>query len=153
VGVSGDRLMLAVYLLDKYPLAKLLVSGTISDEHIAETEASLYLLEELGIERNRIIVETTSTTTYENAVETAKLLSNTDTPVLLVTSAYHMPRAMRVFKAFGINAVAAPADYRGRYLDYKHPSSWLPGAASLKITQIALHEYYGMVWYKFKRYY
>jgi uncharacterized SAM-binding protein YcdF (DUF218 family) len=67
--------------------------------------------------------------------------------VLLVTSGWHMPRAMRQFGKTGVEIVAFPVDYRFEpqralpYLDY------LPGADGLKLTELALREAYGLAFY------
>jgi uncharacterized SAM-binding protein YcdF (DUF218 family) len=67
--------------------------------------------------------------------------------VLLVTSAWHMPRSMQLFKRAGVEIIAFPVDYRALpnhglpYLD------WIPTASSLEKTELALRERYGMAFY------
>ncbi len=67
--------------------------------------------------------------------------------VLLVTSAWHMPRAMRLFKRAGVEITAFPVDYRAlpnRALPYL---DWIPNAGALGKTELALRECYGMAFY------
>lgn len=66
-------------------------------------------------------------------------------PFALVTSAFHMPRALRLFRAIGLHPVAAPCEYR----TFECPSftnCLLPSADSLLTTQLAIHEYAGLAW-------
>ncbi|MBI2513256.1 MAG: YdcF family protein [Opitutae bacterium] len=67
--------------------------------------------------------------------------------VLLVTSAWHLPRAMRLFRSAGVEITAFPVDYRAlpsRTLPYL---DWIPNAGSLGKTELALRECYGMAFY------
>lgn len=66
--------------------------------------------------------------------------------IVLVTSAWHLPRAMRQFRRAGVELVPFPVDYRGlpsslRYMD------WIPAAGALAKTELALRECYGMAFY------
>jgi uncharacterized SAM-binding protein YcdF (DUF218 family) len=71
----------------------------------------------MGIDRARVILEDQSRNTRENATGTAELLKarglvpKPGERWLLVTSAYHMPRAMGVFRKAGLELQAWPADY------------------------------------------
>ena len=68
------------------------------------------LLQEWGIPQSAIIFEGNSRNTRENAVETSRLLKNRQlNRVLLVTSAFHMPRALATFRAVGIDAIPSPS--------------------------------------------
>ena len=78
-----------------------------------EAEAMQSLLEEWGVPAASIIFKTKSRNTRENAVFTEQLLAKRGLRrVMLVTSAMHMPRALATFTSAGIDAVAAPTDYR-----------------------------------------
>jgi uncharacterized SAM-binding protein YcdF (DUF218 family) len=66
-----------------------------------------------------------------------------DQPFLLVTSAYHMPRAMMLFRKEGLRPIAAPGDFNDRGED----SIWALGTANqLEKTEKAWHEYIGLAW-------
>ena len=87
--------------------------------------------------------ESKSSSTIEHPVNVKALVGTT--PFVLVTSAYHMPRAMAVFTKAGLHAIPYPVDYYafGGY-------SWLdvfPSAGNLGTIHIALHEYVGLAWY------
>ena len=86
--------------------------------NIPEARSIQSLLEEWDVPRASIIAETASRNTYENAMLTKELLAERGLHrVLLVTSAWHMPRALATFKSAGINAIPAATDFRVTYQD------------------------------------
>lgn len=80
-------------------------------------------------------------TTAGNAREAAKLLQASGVQrVVLVTSAFHMPRAQRVFEQAGLQVLPAPTGYYG-YRD--GPFSWadlVPSGDGLRVSYVALRE-------------
>ena len=70
--------------------------------------AMLEFMESCGIPRNSIILETRSTSTRENGIETAKILSGLPGTKVLLTSDFHMYRAHRVFSKLGVQVVPMP---------------------------------------------
>jgi uncharacterized SAM-binding protein YcdF (DUF218 family) len=64
----------------------------------------------------------------------------------LVTSAAHMPRSMALFKKRGMQPIPAPADFRAPNTQSSGLVRFFPGVWSLGQSQIALHEYLGLVW-------
>lgn len=64
----------------------------------------------------------------------------------LVTSAGHMPRAMGVFRRQGIECMPAPIEYYSIYrLDF---FDFLPSPRNLALSDLAIHEYLGLAWYR-----
>ncbi len=61
----------------------------------------------------------------------------------LVTSAFHMPRAIQIFKNLGMQPTPAPTDYIDTHYNLFNPRAWLPQARMLMISSMALHEYVG----------
>jgi uncharacterized SAM-binding protein YcdF (DUF218 family) len=97
-------------------------------------------------------VEDQSLTTEENAVLSLAMLERDGIRrVLLVSDAWHLPRAIEAFARVGIAAIPAPTafvhreDERGT--DYR---DWLPSAAAFSNSYRALHEYLGRIWYRLK---
>jgi len=87
-----------------------------------------------------------SRTTYENAVFTAALPGVDRTrPWLLVTSAWHMPRALATFRAAGWNVTPYPVDYR---TGIRTPWTEYSLVDSPRRWRIALHEWAGLLAYR-----
>jgi uncharacterized SAM-binding protein YcdF (DUF218 family) len=72
-----------------------------------------------------------------------------DRPFALVTSANHMPRAMRIFRSAGLDPVAYPVDYLAGGVSYS-VYDLIPSADSLWADQVALREYLALAYYYFK---
>jgi uncharacterized SAM-binding protein YcdF (DUF218 family) len=105
-------------------------------------------LEALGVAAERITAEEQSRNTIENAVF-SRLLANPKPGErwLLVTSAYHMPRAMAAFGAAGFAVEAYPVDWRTRGpIDAFRPFSSL--GDGLRRTDTAMHEWVGLLTYR-----
>jgi len=112
----AERVTAFVDLAKRYPEAKLVYSGgagLIMEEEKSEAEHAKPLLVMLGVPEARLILETKSRDTYENAVFTRALVKPAPDEVwIIVTSANHMPRAMGTFRALGWNVIPFPVDYR-----------------------------------------
>lgn len=92
-------------------------------------------------------LEDRSRTTWENAVETSRIIAekNIDT-VYVVTHAWHMPRAMISFEKAGVNAIPAPTRYsRGDSGSFF--GKLIPSASGISQTRVVLHELIGRLWY------
>ncbi|MFO0294798.1 MAG: YdcF family protein [Rhodospirillales bacterium] len=93
-------------------------------------------------------VEGRSRNTYENAVESARILRAAGIEgVILVTHASHMPRSARVFAAAGLRVAPAPAGGIGA-APVPVARDFLPNASALFRSTEALHEILGLVWYE-----
>lgn len=102
-----------------------------------------------GVPADRILVTREVSNTWDEARATAELMKERGWKrVILVTSVWHLPRAMQLFRAAGVEPQAFPVDYR---TDPKRPVTlldFLPKGESLGITETALREYYGRLFYK-----
>jgi uncharacterized SAM-binding protein YcdF (DUF218 family) len=143
-----------VDLARRYPNDKIIFSGGTAPGDAGPPEADIvkdYFVS-FGIAADRIITENQSQTTEENARFTARLLRPTPSSRwLLVTSAYHMPRAMGAFRKAGFNVSAFPVGFRTHGWD----GVWKPEAMAgdnLRRVDIALHEWMGLADYKLKGY-
>jgi len=97
-----------------------------------------------GVPADRILVETRSRNTRENAIEAARLLAAQGLrSVVLVTSAAHAPRALGCFRAVGLTPDLLPVDHRAGGPE----GGWLPRAASLERSADALRELAGRAVY------
>ena len=133
----------------KHPHLRLLFTGGEGDLLASgEPEAvqARAFFESLGVPAQRMQFEFRSRTTYENAVLTAALPGVDKTrPWLLVTSAWHMPRALATFRAAGWNVTPYPVDYR---TGTRTPWTEYSLVDSLRRWQIALHEWAGLLAYR-----
>lgn len=113
---SAERLLDTVTLAYRYPKARILISGgggTVFGDGTAEAPVIGDFLKGAGIEPARIIIEDRSRTTAENAVFSRELIDPEQSGRwLLVTSAWHMPRAMGAFRKVGLDVVPYPVDFR-----------------------------------------
>ncbi len=145
---SAERLTGVAGLARRFPDARIVFTGGNSDIFASErTEAqfAIEVLESFGIPRTRIALEGRSRTTLENAAFTKALVSpKTGERWLLVTSAYHMPRAIGVFRAAGFPVEAYPVDWRTGD-DLLQPFD--KASDGLKRTDTALHEWAGLFGY------
>jgi uncharacterized SAM-binding protein YcdF (DUF218 family) len=123
---------------------KIITSGYKGSFSIPEALRSANILIELGISKENIIMHTKPKDTKEEAIKIKKLLG--EKPFILVTAGYHMPRAMALFKKEGTCPIAAPALTKKRDIDFFS----IPSVRCLYETQIALHEYIGLLWAKLR---
>ena len=120
----------------------------LSKDTEAEADIMKSWLIWFGIETSRIHSENQANTTWENAVLTQSLLENEGlNTVILVTSAWHMPRAVWCFEQQGLTVITAPTDFLTEQKAYDI-RSFLPRWNVLNDSSYALHEYLGLLWYK-----
>ena len=118
----------------------------------AEAEGSIMQrwLVWFGIKKSRIHTEEYANTTWENAVLTKKILSNQGiNTIVLVTSAWHMPRSVWCFEQQGLKVIAAPTDYVTKQDPYDL-RSFFPRWDALNDSGNAMHEYLGYFWYQLR---
>jgi uncharacterized SAM-binding protein YcdF (DUF218 family) len=115
---AAERLTEGMRLARKHPNAKVVFTGGVGGLLASGAEASgpvADFLVEGGVARDRLILESKSRNTFENAVMTREMVQPAaGERWYLVTSAYHMPRAMGLFRKAGFDVIAYPVDYRTR---------------------------------------
>ena len=132
---------------------KLLLAGgdaSAFGEGPPEVREMKRLANRLGVADHAILLEERSRNTYENAVNAKQLLSGGS--ILLVTSAYHLPRAVALFAAQGFHVTPVPCGYEtkdkpGQGLDQLNVMDLLPSIHALEITTHAVDELAGIVVY------
>lgn len=144
LGNAAERMTVPVGLMRQHPQLQLVFSGgegRLLATGVSEAELAKAFYKEQGVDMHRVTLEGSSRTTRENALQVAALLSERcKQPWLLVTSAWHMPRAMAEFEAVGCKVTAYPVDFRtGTATDWTEYSL----AHSLLRWQTALHEWLG----------
>ncbi len=147
---SGDRMVEGVRLALRYPDAKVLFAGgasILAPGQESEALAARRMLIDFGIAPERIVLDEKSLNTEENARFAKELAGDTAGQTwLLVTSAFHMPRAVGLFRSVDFPVVPWPADYLAsgaEGLRFKPDQS----TENLAVTTIALKEWIGLAAY------
>jgi len=126
------------------PLSRIVFSGATNIHGESVAQMSSDLAAALGVDRSRIVVAEGARTTDEEALCLRKLVEGQR--FVLVTSAMHMPRAMRLFRRRGMDPIPAPTDH--------HTSSTLgdgwgriiPSPGKVAAANAASHEVIGIAW-------
>jgi len=146
---AAERMTEAVALARRFPVARLVLSGGSAGLLASappEAASMGRLLAALGVARERITLETRSRDTYENAVFTKRLVNpGAGERWLLITTAWHMPRAMGCFRQAGFAVEPWPVDYRtsGRIEVWRN--SGIP--EGLRQMDFIMREYAGLAMY------
>ncbi|MEO0972217.1 MAG: YdcF family protein [Pseudomonadota bacterium] len=149
----ADRLTSLVVLAAQHPDATLVHSGRGSTRrgHTQSTVARWFF--RAALPEREVVYENRSRNTYEAAVEVARMFetgSLVREPIAgcrwgIVTSAFHIPRAMGAFRAQDLNDVlAVPTDYTTGPTNFALPQA----AAHLTQLDWAAHEWVGLLWYR-----
>jgi uncharacterized SAM-binding protein YcdF (DUF218 family) len=149
LNAAAERMTLAAALARAHPGLRIVFTGgdgTLLRQPESEARQARQFFDELGLPPGRLQVESDSRTTYENAVFTARLPGvDPSRPWLLVTSGWHMPRALATFRAAGWNVAPYAVDYRA---GDRTPWSDYALVRSLLHWQIGLHETLGLWAYR-----
>jgi uncharacterized SAM-binding protein YcdF (DUF218 family) len=149
---SAERVLDTMRLAARYPEARILISGGgghVFGEGVAEAPIIATFLGETGIDPRRITVEDRSRTTFENAVYSRELVApKPGERWLLVTSAWHMPRAIGVFRKAGFPVTPYPVDYRtGGPGEASKPFAFI--SDGLRRLDVATKEWVGLIGYHY----
>ncbi len=141
--------VLAGFVLHKRLNLPIILSGGSAITNLPESEAMKSLLTELGIDKKMIFTDVQSRDTLENAFFTKKICEKYRyKTVILVTSAYHMPRSYMTFKQAGLGVIPYPTDFK---MDKKYTVySYFPKMSVLQDSTKAIREYIGLFAYYLK---
>jgi len=124
LGIGGDRYIGAKELATHYPKAPVIFTGGSGSMQLQNTEGegslARQLLTTMGIANKRLIIESLSRNTYENFKFTKPLLPKAQGTYFLVTSAFHMPRAVGIANKQNIHVIPYPVDYRSSSEKLRH---------------------------------
>ena len=152
---NADRLIEGILLALEFPETLLVMAGGSGDPFHQGSRESVHMKRlalRLGIPEYRIRTDTASRNTYENAVETAKILQAEGIDrFLLVSSASHMKRSLACFHKVGLEPIHHAVDFR-RHPWSLSPLSFLPSIRNLEKSANVFHEYVGLVAYKIRGY-
>ncbi len=150
----GDRIFAAARIYKQKASALVITSGGYHDWFGKEsmTEATInkrLLVDVCGVDSNAVLCENTSANTADHGPTIGKMLDSLKLPrsIILVTSAVHMERSVRVFNKNGYTIIPAPTDFRASAQLVHSIADFLPSSGALYESTMALHEYYGLIAY------
>jgi uncharacterized SAM-binding protein YcdF (DUF218 family) len=147
---AADRLIAAAALARRYPNARIIFTGgspNLISKDVREADYAVQIFESLGVPKERVTIERRSRNTVENA-EFSKAIAapKSGERWLLVTSAYHMPRSVGVFRKAGFPVEPYPVDWRlGGREDLVNPH--ILAADGLTTIDVGVREWMGLVAY------
>lgn len=144
----SERLITGAMLAIHYPTAKIIHTGGTGDPSVMlESDVARQFFTSLGLTGCRFIYEDKSVNTYENAIRTMAIARpKTGETWLLVTSAFHMPRAVGAFRQAGWRITPYPVDYMTTGADLLQGSA--NTAQRLEELDLGIHEWVGLAAYK-----
>ena len=147
---GSERYFEFVRLMQHYPNARGVVSGgspSLRQRAPGQAHYARTLLQNVGLDTNRVVFEKHARNTYENADFSKHIVKpKPGSTWLLITSAYHMPRAMGVFETGGWTVVPYPVDFRSERDGIKRAFNPAGGEA-LGLVDIAVKEWVGLLAY------
>ena len=150
-GESVDRIFAGIDLFKENKAPSLILTGGKMPWSIGKPEGE-YLRDvaiKYGVPRKNILLTENVQNTDQEAKSVKKILTIDAPKVILVTSAFHMPRAQKVFEAVGIRIVPFPVDFRNASskLTFMH---FMPSARSIWETSFFVKEMIGRTYYNLK---
>jgi uncharacterized SAM-binding protein YcdF (DUF218 family) len=133
------RIVEGLRLARRLGAARLVVSGGAAPGFTPAALGYAELARAFGVDNASLVVLDRSLDTGDEARAVESLVGGA--PFLLVTSAYHMPRAMRLMQRVGAHPIPAPT---GQRVGASVGTGFRPTSAGMKSTELALHEYLGL---------
>jgi uncharacterized SAM-binding protein YcdF (DUF218 family) len=138
---AAYRVLLALELFHDRPDCDVIVTGEATTANVMGN-----LLTKLGVPRDKLVIEGHSLTTAASAANLRPLVG--DETFFLVTSAGHVPRAMAAVEKQRLHAIPTPTDHQ-------LPNEWWraeprPSPSSLSVSDLAIHEYLGRLYYRLR---
>ena len=154
---SSDRLFQAIALYKKGIIKKILISGgsgSILHPDILEAALLKKYLINIGLPDSVILMEDKSKNTYQNAVFSKPILQKSapNGNYLLITSGFHMRRALACFKKQGIPVSPYSTDLYSGPMKWEFDYLFVPDATALNNWNVFLHEMIGCITYKIIRF-
>jgi uncharacterized SAM-binding protein YcdF (DUF218 family) len=144
-----SRVVTAVRVQKRTGLPVIVSGGAFRETDTPEAWIVQRFLQDLGVPRGKILLEDKSRDTGENARYVADMCArNGFRSPLLVTSAYHMKRALLIFRRNRLEVTPLPASFRYGGRNELTPFTFLPSFADLASTSTAIREHLGLLFYR-----
>lgn len=150
LSAEAERLTTMIGLAQRYPQATVLHTGGsgIIGSRMTEADVVRRFLEDMPLDPARITLEERSRNTWENALYSKVLVEpQPGATWLLVTSAFHMPRAVGIFRRVGWPVIPYPIDYKTSGALRINPFTW-DASGALALTDLAVREWIGLIAYR-----
>lgn len=144
-GASVKRDLEGILIHKSIKGSKIIFTGYEGSTDTPTAVMNAKLAKALEVKEESLLINPKPKDTREEAIFTKSVVG--DKPFILVTSATHMPRAMLLFKSLGLKPIAAPTNFYKRKFDGYFK---MPNISSFQTSQIAMHEYWGILWSKLK---
>jgi len=148
---ASDRIFAGIELIKRNKSSKLVLTQGILPWALGEPEGSFLkkVAIDQGVDAEKILLTSKVENTEQEAIETAELLAKSKPSIILVTSAFHMPRAETIFQAAGMSVEPFAVDFRK---DARATTviDFLPSAEALKDTSLVVREIIGRIFYSLK---
>lgn len=139
--VSMKRVVEGVLLQKHYENSKMIFTGYEGNTNLPNAMINARLAQMLGVKEEDITTNSKAKDTKDEAIFAKRTAG--EKPIIVVTSAMHMLRAVKLFRDQGLDPIPAPTDFKRQNIKtYLMP----PTVESLKNSQTAMHEYIGMIW-------
>ncbi len=142
------RLSEAIRLYRQLPNSRLIFSGFSASGRTTQAEMLQNAAEVLGVQKESTSLQEEPANTHQEILTYGQSFPRKNT-VILVTSAYHMPRAVLLAQQYELNFIASPANFR---LKGSRTHQWVgtPSTQNIENLDLALSEYASLAWYKLK---
>jgi uncharacterized SAM-binding protein YcdF (DUF218 family) len=155
-GEGADRLTEGLILYKKGLVKKIILSGgsgSLVDDTRESVLAKAFLVDNCGVPDSVVLIDTASRNTYENAVESKKIMkaANLKTAVI-ITSAWHMRRALGCFEIEGIKVDIHPTDRLYDDPPFTPDDFIIPNTGNIRKWETLMHEIAGVIMYKIRGY-
>jgi len=100
-------------------------------------------IQSFNVSKENILLEEKSKNSYQSAKEIKKIIG--DESFILITSAYHLPRSVYIFRKMGLDPIPVPADFKAE--ENYNILDFFPDPGNLKKCDLAFHEYFGLLYY------
>jgi uncharacterized SAM-binding protein YcdF (DUF218 family) len=141
---SLARLVEGIRLYKAFPGSGLFLSGGFGFDPVLTGEIMSSAAQALGVDRRDLTIGTAVWDTREEALSIKELSDGQ--PVILVTSAVHMPRAVALFNKLGMHPTPAPSHYLAKQKQGFSLRFIFPNPEQLVNSTRAIHEYFGLLW-------
>jgi uncharacterized SAM-binding protein YcdF (DUF218 family) len=146
---AGLRVLEAARLFRLMDRPWVVPSGGFTFDGVSEAEMMGAALRGLGVPPDRLVLERDAMTTREHAIYVPPLLkARAVRRFVLVTSATHMPRALGVFRAAGLDPIPATPELFAEYDQWSRVERWLPSKTALAVSESMCYAGIGTIYYR-----